>query len=392
MIETDALLEAQAIMTRFAAETGIPPAATRPPIRYLWTDAFAVCNFLGLYRTAGDPSHRQLAVNLIDQVHHVLGRHREDDTREGWISGLSHRNGEDHPTAGGLRIGKKLNERGPSAPFDEPLEWNRDGQYFHYLTKWMHALDRAARLLGQNQYGRWASELAKTAYTRFVYSAANGLERRMVWKMSIDLSYPLVKAMGHHDPLDGFITFMQIDSNPSRKTEKGGWPDLETEIAELADICAGKNWATDDPLGIGGLLCDGFRLAQLTARGDFLGNGLLEAVLEASLQGLKVYTKSSPTKRPAEQRLAFRELGLSTGLHALAKTERLLVHESQLPLKTRRLQGLVNRLMKYAPLAGETEEFWLDPAHQETPVWMEHLDINRVMLATSLAPDGYVDI
>lgn len=392
MPETEAVAKARATMAEFATETGIPPAGDHPPVRYLWTDAFAVCNFLGLYQATGSPSHRQLAVNLIDQVHHVLGRHREDDSRKGWISGLSHRKGEDHPTAGGLRIGKKLNERGPSAPFDERLEWNRDGQYFHYLTKWMHALDRAGRLLQENHYGRWAAELAKIAYARFTYAAAHGLEKRMYWKMSIDLCYPLVKAMGHHDPLDGFITFMQLDSNPGRQTARDEWPDLETEIAELADLCAAKNWATDDPLGIGGLLSDSLRLAQLTARGDFLGNGLLEAILDASLQGLKIFTKSTPMKQPAEQRLAFRELGLSIGLHGLERAERLLLHETDLPLKTRKLQGLVNRLMKYAPLGREIEGFWLDPAHQETLTWKEHLDINRVMLATSLAPDGYLNI
>jgi len=31
--------------------------------------------------------------------------------------------------------GKALNERGADEPVDEHLEWNRDGQYFHYLTR-----------------------------------------------------------------------------------------------------------------------------------------------------------------------------------------------------------------------------------------------------------------
>ena len=59
------------------------------PRRYLWTDAFAVCNFLELHRQTGDEEFRHLALRLVDQVHHVLGRHREDDKRSGWISGLS---------------------------------------------------------------------------------------------------------------------------------------------------------------------------------------------------------------------------------------------------------------------------------------------------------------
>ncbi len=41
------------IMLEFAERTGLSPAGSSPE-RYLWTDAFAVCNFLGLYRQTGD--------------------------------------------------------------------------------------------------------------------------------------------------------------------------------------------------------------------------------------------------------------------------------------------------------------------------------------------------
>lgn len=37
------------IMIEFANLSGLSPARTSPQ-RYLWTDAFAVCNFLELYR------------------------------------------------------------------------------------------------------------------------------------------------------------------------------------------------------------------------------------------------------------------------------------------------------------------------------------------------------
>ena len=95
----------------------------RPPRRYLWTDAFAVCNFLGLERATGEVRHRELALRLVDQVHHTLGRHRPDDVRRGWISGLDEHDGQAHPTRGGPRIGKELPERAPGEAFDEGLEW-----------------------------------------------------------------------------------------------------------------------------------------------------------------------------------------------------------------------------------------------------------------------------
>ena len=89
------------IMSDFARLTGLSPEE-RTPRRYLWTDAFAVCNFLELYRQTGDGEYRQLALRLVDQVHRHLGRHRDGDLRTGWISGLDEAEGGMHPTAGGL--------------------------------------------------------------------------------------------------------------------------------------------------------------------------------------------------------------------------------------------------------------------------------------------------
>ncbi|MGD9082806.1 MAG: hypothetical protein PVJ50_06225 [Desulfobacterales bacterium] len=38
------------------------------------------------------------------------------------------------------------------------------------------------------------------------------------------------------------------------------------------------------------------------------------------------------------------------------------------------------------------EKFWLDPKNRRAKSWTEHQDINSVMLATSLAPDGYLKL
>jgi hypothetical protein len=163
----------QEIMMEFANLTGLFPAGQKP-ILYLWTDAFAVCNFLALYQQMKNERYKELALHLVDQVHNILGRHREDDRRTGWISGLDEEEGRMHPTGGGLRIGKGMNERGPRDPYDERLEWDREGQYYHYLTKWMHALNRVSRVTGETIYNRWAIELAKTAHARFTYSSSSG--------------------------------------------------------------------------------------------------------------------------------------------------------------------------------------------------------------------------
>lgn len=242
MIPTPRAAErANELMMRFAERTGL--ASDLPKQRYLWTDAFAVCNFLGLEQATGEERYTDLALRLVDQVHHVLGSYRADDPRTGWISGLGEQEGEIHPTRGGLRIGKELPERAPSEPCDEQLEWRRDGQYFHYLTKWMHALDQVSRWTGQSHFNTWARELAKVAHDAFAYTDRSG--RRMVWKMSTDLSHPLVRSMGHHDPLDGFITCTQL----LRTTSSGGSstasePSLKEEVGDFAAMIAGRDWAT----------------------------------------------------------------------------------------------------------------------------------------------------
>ncbi|MCX8176548.1 MAG: hypothetical protein N3E48_04895, partial [Candidatus Bathyarchaeota archaeon] len=174
---------AKEIMEEFAFQTGL--TSDKPQRRYLWTDAFAVCNFVELYRLTGEVKYKDLAVNLVDKVHNVLGRHREDDERRGWISGLGEEDGKKHPTKGGLRIGKRLRERKPDEPLDEVLEWERDGQYYHYLTKWMYALNKLGKTVNNQTYNLWAVELAKTAHSAFAYSTTSG-EKRMYWKMSID--------------------------------------------------------------------------------------------------------------------------------------------------------------------------------------------------------------
>ena len=169
----------RSIMNEFAESTGLSNAS-RKPRRYLWTDAFAVCNYLELYRQTGDQNYMQLALKLVDQVHITLGKHRKDSVRSGWLSGLDEEGARLHPTIGGLRIGKRMDERQPGEPFDERLEWERDGQYFHYLTKWMHALNCVSRATGKSIYNQWAMELAKTVHAAFIYTPSMGGKKRMV--------------------------------------------------------------------------------------------------------------------------------------------------------------------------------------------------------------------
>jgi hypothetical protein len=379
------------IMKEFARETGLSPASSTPR-RYLWTDAFAVCNFLGLYQESGGEEFKDLALKLVDQVHDTLGRHRKDDSRTGWISGLNEEAGRLNPTKGGLRIGKQLQERRSSDTFNERLEWDRDGQYYHYLTKWMHALNRITKVIGDFTYNRWAIELAKTAHARFVYALSYGGPKRMYWKMSIDLSFPLVPSMGQHDPLDGFVTYNELQATAAKDLKKSTENDLRAEIIDIANLCEGRSWATDDPLGTGGLLFDAYRVAQLMVSGNLEQAGLLETLLESCLVGLNSFVKEDSLKLPAGYRLAFRELGLSIGLQAVEKIRKLIEQKSGLLRKKDSLHSVVKSLSKHTGLREIIEKFWLEGSNREADSWKAHHDINWVMLATSLAPDGFLEL
>lgn len=378
------------LMTEFASQTGLSSPG-KTPRRYLWTDAFAVCNFLQLYYQTEEDQYKKLALLLVDQVHHTLGRHRDSDSRTGWISGLDEREGEVHPTQGGLRIGKMLDELGSDEAIDESLEWDRDGQYYHYLTKWMHALNRVSRVTKDTTYNRWAVELAKIAHARFTYMPSLGGQKAMYWKMSIDLSRPLVTSMGQHDPLDGFITYNELQMC-SNRSETSLCPDLSVEINNMAAICQGKNWLTDDTLGIGGLLCDAYKIAQIMVSRDIEQTGLLETMLDSSLKGLEYFVQINALNYPLDYRLAFRELGLSIGLRAVARLHGLIEEQPDRFQNNRSLHQLTEMLLQYTPVLETIENFWLESDHRTSKNWLEHRDINMVMLATSLAPDGFLAI
>ena len=86
----------------------------------------------------------------------------------------------------------------------------------------------------------------------------------MFWKMSIDLTYPLVPSMGQHDPLDGFVTYLELQATAEAMNLGPQMvPDLRAEISDMAGICRRLNLITTDPLGIGGLMFDAARITQL---------------------------------------------------------------------------------------------------------------------------------
>jgi hypothetical protein len=188
------------------------------------------------------------------------------------------------------------------------------------------------------------------------------------------------------------ITFLEIRARAVEQTEMD-LSALDAAIIDLANMCQGVNWTTPDPLGLGGLLTDTWRLVQLqSTEAQIPLPGLLQDMLDAAMVGLSIYMRDNSMHLPAAQRLAFRELGLAIGLQAVERTETLVSRRPELFNSESRLGTLLNALQHYLPLQEQIERFWLEPQNRKVPSWTEHGDINMVMLATSLAPDGYLDL
>eukprot|EP01083_Nonionella_stella_P085597 237391_1 len=304
--------------------------------RYLWTDAFGVCNFITLYRETKDSLYLDLADGLISAVHDSLGKDRALKNRLGDST-------EEHPLRGGLRIGKE-DDVGPDC----------DGQYFHYLTKWMFALNRMSLVRNAPHYNDWAVELAKAIHPRFVYDRASP-RPHMHWKMSIDLSRPLVHSEGNLDPLDGYVTYRLLSAAHSDKTI------LKDEIADLKKIVDLKwqHYRSTDPLDLGEALwiCHWFPDEEWAAY-----------ITEVSLNSLEELYDYGYFSRQPSQRLAFREFGTTIGTQVTKNP---------------------SAKAKWNERIYELHNFW------EQNLYTRDSDITPVMFCTSLCPgaftNGYLD-
>ena len=254
----------------------------------------------------------------------------------------------------------------------------------------MHALNRVTQVSGNLQYNRWALELAKTAHSRFTYTSQNSHTKQMYWKMSIDLSRPLVSSMGQHDALDGLITYLQCMATAVGDPGMSSNLNLGMEISEAMGMCEDKNWFTDDALGIGGLLTNAFKVTQLIIHSNLQLADMLSALLYSAKGGVDAFSLADTLNSPAEYRLAFRELGLSIGLHTIEKMVQMIQqHPEHFPEQ----QSLISQLIDLSPhlsLIKKIEMFWMTTTNQQSDTWIEHIDINSVMLATSLGADGYL--
>ncbi|CAL5867402.1 uncharacterized protein PFLUO_LOCUS1621 [Penicillium psychrofluorescens] len=273
--------------------------------RYLWTDAYGVINLLTMHREytraggddPGDDRYLVLARRLVETVHDVLGRTRDGERR---LPGAT----DNNPMGGGLRIGK-TDERGSDG----------DGQYHHYLTIWMFALNRMSMASGDPTFNRQAVALAKAIHPRFFVDRA-AAQPRMVWKMAIDLSAPLVSSEGNLDPIDGYVVFRLLQAAAMKA---GDGEVLTEEIADYKRVMdrKGEHFVSSDPLDLGMTLWTAHWFSEKETWAANLAGRCFEQIYN-------LFEINRYLERNIKFRLAFREFGTCMGIQcqSLQTTEK----------------------------------------------------------------------
>ena len=112
-----------------------------------------------------------------------------------------------------------------------------------------------------------------------------------------------------------FTTFREVQHAIVKISGDAAASGLSHATDALFALCEHGQWATDDPLGVGGLLFDACRLCQLLGQENRRELRLLEDVMQGS--GVMIMIQTGCLMRPAQHRLAFRDLGLAIGLRAV---------------------------------------------------------------------------
>eukprot|EP01084_Bolivina_argentea_P263938 446924_1 len=261
--------------------------------RYLWTDAFGVVNYLTLYVYTKNEQYLNQALILVDEVHNTLGKTRDYKKRLGNST-------TDHPILNGLRIGKIG---------DESETMDGDGQYFHYNTKWLFALNRVSLITGDLKYNKWAIEMAKNIFPKFVDYKTNKKRPRMYWKLNINLDKILVNSEGNLDPLDGYITYKLLQELNNDKSDN--IIDLTEEISIFKQMIDRKvpYYDSSDTLDLGE--------ACWISHWYLNEEQWAKRIALKSLENLNQLNLKGQFDQPSYYRLAFREFGTTLGTQCL---------------------------------------------------------------------------
>lgn len=329
----------------YGAYTGATPWPKKLPAgesgqgRYLWVDAFGVLNYVGLASLNFEgrrDEYLSAANELVDVVHDTLGKPRSTKypMRQDALSPTKY---------AGLRIGKL---HALSGQTDFGMKY--DGQYFHYVDKWLFSLLRLGQECGNYSRIHQAACWAKVLFPHFFDRAHGGIR----WKLNVD-STPIrtgESATPNDDTLNALIIFMLIE-NATNMFLRGQINAEENSTQEVIHLTEEINLLTHSLKGY---------KPRVTA--DPLGWGLRcwmdQWIAPGKEQQLRKYAPI--TLNISHLSLPFRLYGALIGGQLLGID----------------VSALINASLEYEAKASSSSEV------------PEHSGINRVMLASALLSSG----
>ncbi|KAI5803492.1 hypothetical protein DFH27DRAFT_652645 [Peziza echinospora] len=345
--------------------------------RYLWTDSFAILDFVTLaylskydndqQQPSPSPLYLSLATRLLTYTTSILS--------------TTHSGPPYTPLPnGGLRIGKPT-AHGP----------DQDGQYYHYLLVYLFTLNRLSLATSHTSHNTRALHLAKHIHKHFTAHTSFPDRPHITWKLDETLSYPLSGGReGNVDPIMAYSVFRLLQSTGAAAEKEN--VHLAPEIAVYESIVKRKvehGWTSSDMLDIGMTLwsCHWF----CGEEGEEWADMLCETAAECAETILNIKLKKPSLSSPS---LAFRDYGACLGLKCYAST---LVSSN--PAKARKLQALAEEILESWERRGK-EKGGRHRGHKggvldiddddedEEEVWLK--PITEVMHCAALVPGAFM--
>ena len=386
-------------------------------IPYLWTSSYGLLRMLFLYRK--NSIEKEEIEEFIKRVHSVLGKNaftneklsKEIKYKLEWLKDYDIEISEvfkedEDPLFGSLRIGKYEQQNG-----EEP------GIYLHYTTKWIYALIKASQILQNEIYLFQACNIMLTMSEKNVFPGTNNKYPR---KMNQKLQEPLEMSEISHDPLDVFISIinliisinkniMNIKPDKDKKEEEkiNKVRDiyvrllikaLEKNIPRIIEYNKNpKSLITNDILGIGFLLtsCYKIRIILNKQRSKMLDtifskmsfkknkfikliNSLYQNLLFVSENCMSEYCNFKKNEANDD---AYRWFGISIGLRAIKMLEQKFLKKS----KNKEEMELIKKLSDFYILRNDIHNNYNTTSFRRGNL-KEHKDISIVTFLYSKNP------
>ena len=378
-------------------------------IPYLWTSSYGLLRMLFLYKK--NMIEKKEIEEYIKKVHGVLGKNAFTNEKLSekikykleWLKDYESEilevfKEDEDPLLGSLRIGKHEQNNG-----EEP------GIYLHYTTKWIFALIKTSQILQNEIYLFQACNIMLSMCEKNIFPGTNNKYPR---KMNQELQEPLQMNEISHDPLDVFITLLNLiislnknitnikpdkDKKEEEKINKVRQiyinlliKALEKNIPRIIKYNKNPNSLnTNDILGIGFLLtsCYKIRIILNKQRSKMLDtvftkmsykknkfskliNELYKNLLFVSENCMREYCNFKKDKVNND---AYRWFGISIGLQSIKMLDKKFIKKS----KNKKEMELIKKLSEFYSIRNDIHNNYNTISFRRGN-WNEHKDISIV--------------